>query len=168
MREVDIHKAFSVAKRERVVLVVTMKPDGKLNVMPVSWNMKCSSNPPMFAVAIQNGQYTPGLIDNTGEYTVAIANAGLTDLVEFSGTTSGEKIDKYNAFPFATTPARYIAPPLITDATINFECRLHQSVSVGDYTVYIGLILAAYQHDKQDKTLITMSKKNNKRMYHEI
>jgi flavin reductase (DIM6/NTAB) family NADH-FMN oxidoreductase RutF len=168
MKAVDIYKAFAYTKRERVVLVVTVKPDSKLNIMPVSWNMKCSSNPPMFAVAIQKNQYTPQLIEQTGEFTVAVANQRLMDLVEFSGTTSGITTDKFGEFPFATTPAKYIRPPLVTGATINFECKLNSKSDAGDYSIYVGEVLAAYRNEAEDKTLLTMEKVNNKRNYYEL
>jgi flavin reductase (DIM6/NTAB) family NADH-FMN oxidoreductase RutF len=168
MKSISIHKAFSIAKRERVVFVITIKPDGKPNIMPVSWNMKCSSNPPMFAVAIKNNQYTPRLIETTGEFVIAIANKKLIDLVEFSGTTSGSLVDKFGKFPFGIIPAGHILPPLLAEATVNFECKLQTKAKAGDYTIYVGAILAAYQHETESKTLLTMKKENGKRIYHEL
>lgn len=168
MKPVTAYQAFSIAKRERVTLVVTRKPDGMLNIMSASWNMKCSSRPPLFAVAMEHNNYSRECIEHHGEFVVALANQQMVELVELAGSTSGRTVDKFKEVSIRTLPVQHVSLPLLADATINFECVLRSVYPAGDHSIYIGEIHASHLHDRQRKTLLTMEKVNNHRTYHEL
>ncbi len=160
-------EAFNRFKPESCVLVISVDASGRPSGMVAGWNMKCSWEPPLFAVALSKSGYTHRLIRESKEFVIAVPNKGLQPVVEFFGSTHGNEVDKFAATGVATTPARHIRSPLITDATINMECVLEQEVDSGDHLIFIGRVVAAYLNEGK-KVLLNMGRQNGKRIFEEF
>jgi flavin reductase (DIM6/NTAB) family NADH-FMN oxidoreductase RutF len=40
-----------------------------------------------------------------------------------------------------------VQPPIIKECVAHLECKLDQQITVGDHTLFIGLVLTAYADD---------------------
>jgi len=135
--------------------------------MIAGWNMKCSTKPPLFAVALWKKGYTHKLIRQSKEFVIAAPNKELQKAVEFFGTRHGDKIDKFKKTKVETTKAKYLKSPLIKSATVNLECKLKKEVDSGDHIIFIGRVLASYIN-RNKKTLLNMKTIKKKRIFKEF
>lgn len=164
MEEVNIKLAFDKFKPESCVFVISVDEAGKPNGMIAGWQMKCSYNPPLIAVAIGNTRNTKKMIDTSKEFVIAVPNTQLIDAVNFFGNNSGKNVDKFKETNIITMPAKITKTPLLTDATVNYECTLYSSLPVGDHHIYVGHVLHAYINDTKD-VLFNLYKKSGKRYF---
>jgi len=62
MIQISASEAFNKFKPESCVFVLSIDENNKPSGMIAGWNMKCSSNPPLFAVALSKKGNTQKLI----------------------------------------------------------------------------------------------------------
>ena len=167
MEEISIPDAFTKLKPEDVIFVISVDDKGKPSGMTAGWFMKCSASPPMISVALSKEGYTHKLIRESKEFVIAIPNKDLEKELLFFGTTHGNEVNKFKETGIKTEKAKYIKPPLIKDATMNFECKLEKEVALGDHTIFIGKVLATYLN-KDKKVLLNMGKIKGERIFEEF
>ncbi len=167
MEEVSIKETFDKFKPESCVFVISVDKNGKPNGMIAGWNMKCSSEPPLFAVALSKKGYTHKLIRQSREFVIAVPNKELEKEIEFFGSTHGDEVDKFKETKIEIEKAKFIKSPLIKQATINFECKLEKEVDSGDHIIFIGRILTTYVN-KDKKVLLNMKRVKGKRIFQEF
>ncbi len=136
---------------EPTVFVVSKGKVGPVNVMAAGWNVKCSYEPPMLAVALKKGNHTEKLIQETGEFVVAVPSPDLVEQLEYVGSVSGADVDKLKNTELNTQPSDEVSVPLITEARVNFECKLEQAVLTGDHYLCVGMIVAAHYNADKDQ-----------------
>jgi len=144
MKQVPIPEAIAWQRPEWIVLVVSRRSDGFVDVMPAGWVMRVSGTPPMFAISVGHGRYTNELIRQASEFVLAFPGEGMGETVWFCGSHSGRDVDKVAACNLALLPAKTVDTPLLDKAFINFECRLMSITEAGDHSVFVGEILAAH------------------------
>lgn len=167
MEKVSVEDSFNKFKPESMVFVISVDSEGKPNGMIAGWNMKCSSEPPLFAVSLSKKGNTHRLIRQSKEFVVAVPNKELEDEVRFFGSTHGNKINKFDKTKIETEKAKFIKSPLIKKATINFECKLEKEINAGDHIIFIGRILTSYIN-KDKKVLFNIKKIDGKRIFDEF
>ncbi|NLS77392.1 MAG: flavin reductase family protein [Chloroflexi bacterium] len=147
MHQVEPSKGSASKYPEWVVLIVTADGEGRANVMPAGWAMYVSTEPLLFAVAVNRKQHTNKLIKETGQFVISVPAPGMEEVIRYCGSHSGRDVDKVAACGIATLPASRVKPPLLAGARANLECVLAQAVEAGDHTVLIGEIVAAWEGD---------------------
>jgi flavin reductase (DIM6/NTAB) family NADH-FMN oxidoreductase RutF len=147
-KPVSLEAAGKCKYPEWVVLIVTADAEGRVDVMPAGWAMYCSTEPCLFAVAVNRAQHTNKLIRKGGDFVIAIPAPGMEELIRFCGSHSGRDTDKVAACAIETAPASLVHPPLLARAKANLECRLHQMAEAGDHTIFVGEIVAAWADDE--------------------
>jgi flavin reductase (DIM6/NTAB) family NADH-FMN oxidoreductase RutF len=169
MNQVNPKEAFNRFKPESVVFVISYdnlnnRPSG----MVAGWSMKCSSDPFMMAVAIWKENYTYRLISDVKEFVVAVPNKGMEKYIGIFGTKHGNEFNKFAESKILTEKAKCLDKvPLLSEATINFECKLVSTTIAGDHAIYVGEILTA--HVNEDKgILLNMGKDVGKRVFQEF
>ena len=167
MEKVSIKKSFDKFKPESCVFVISVNNKGKPNGMIAGWQMKCSMEPPLFAVALSKKGYTHKLIQESKEFVIAVPNKELEEALLFFGSAHGNEIDKFAESKIETAKAEFVKSPLIAKATINFECELYKEIDSGDHIIFIGKILACYINEDK-KILLNMKKINNHRIFEEF
>lgn len=164
MKEISPKKVF---RPYSCVFVISVDSRGKPSGMIAGWNMRCSADPPLFAVALWKKGYTHKLIRQSKEFVIAVPNKKLEKAVKFFGTRHGDKVDKFKRTKIETLPSKYLKSPLLKDATINLECKLQKEVDAGDHIIFIGKILAAYVNPNK-KVLLNMKRVNRTRIFKEF
>lgn len=156
MQKVDIEKSLAAFKPESCVFVISVDQGGKPNGMIAGWSMRCSGNPPLYAVSLSKGGYTHKLIHESKEFLIAVPNKNLEKALRFFGSKHGDRIDKFRATRVKTLKAQQIKSPLLAEATLNFECKLVKEINCGDHIIFIGKILAAHLNPHNKKILLNM------------
>jgi flavin reductase (DIM6/NTAB) family NADH-FMN oxidoreductase RutF len=149
-RHPDIPTAMRRHSIEPTVFVVSKSSEGQVNVMAAGWNVKCSYDPPMMAVALSKNGHTHTVIPQTKEFVLAVPSPELREQLEYVGSVTGSEVDKFSNTELRTQTADEIDVPLLSDARVNFECQLDSVVPTGDHFLFIGRIVAAhYNPDKE-------------------
>jgi flavin reductase (DIM6/NTAB) family NADH-FMN oxidoreductase RutF len=167
MNEVPVKEAFRLFKPESCVFVISVDKDGDPNGMVAGWNMKCSMDPPLFAVALSKKGNTHTLIEQSKEFVIAVPNKELEKTVHLFGSVHGSDVDKFKTSKVATKKARFVRSPLLAKATINFECMLEKKILSGDHVIFIGKVLAAHVRQKKG-ILLNMGKKGKDYAFREF
>lgn len=166
MNKVTPKEAFNKFKPENCVFVISIDEDGKPSGMIAGWNMKCSINPPLFAVSLSKKGYTHKLIQESEEFVIAVPNKSIESELVFFGENHGDEVDKFEVSGIETEAAKFVKSPLIRNATINFECKLYNQADSGDHIIFIGEILASYMNDDK-KVLLNTGKVDGNRIFKE-
>lgn len=167
MKKVTTKEAFDKFKPESCVFVISVDGNNQPSGMIAGWNMKCSSEPPLFVVSLSKKGYTHKLIKTSKEFVIAVPNKQVEREVEFFGSKHGNEVDKFKVTRIKTQKAKFIKSPLIQNATLNFECKLIKEVDSGDHIIFIGEILASYSNPNK-KILLNMGKVKGKRQFREF
>lgn len=135
-----------------IAFVSTLSRDGVRNLAPFSYYMAVCSKPPLLALSVlRRGagfKDTARNILETGEFVV---NASTEDLAQAVNAASGDYAPSYDEFALAgLTPvdSHRVRPPRVSESPIQMECRLHQSLDLGEEpfrtTLLIGEVLLAH------------------------
>jgi len=146
--DVPISKAYRIVYPQLVALVSCMDPDsGRPNIITVAWVTPLSISPPMVGISIAPKRYSHELISKAKEFAVNIPPMEIIEKVVGCGRVSGRREDKFSKFGLTPTPAKAIKTPIIEECVAHLECRLVDQVTVGDHTLFVGEVLAAYAHE---------------------
>lgn len=168
MKQIDISSAFTKYIPYNFAFVLSCDKNAKPSGMIVAWHMKVSYEPPLMAVAIFNTQNTKKLIEQSKEFVLAVPNKKLLKAISIFGENHGDKIDKFKISKVKTRKAKFVKTPLLSDATLNYECKVIKKIKTGDHTIFIGKVLAAHYNEKQKILLCYGKNKKGKRVFKEM
>lgn len=152
-------EAFQCKYPDPVVLVTTRAPDGRANVMAVSWYTFASDDPWMFVLGIDDSAYTYDVILRTGEFVVAYPQARMAKAALIAGSCHGHRIDKIQRTGLALQAAAKVKAPLLADAVANFECKLVKILKPGNCPLIVGQVVAAHVNKRKGlKRLFNLAK----------
>lgn len=164
----DIAVAMRRHSIEPTVFVVSKGAEGAVNVMAAGWNVKCSYEPPMMAVALKVGHHTEKLIRESGEFVLAVPSPELCEQLEYVGSVSGADVDKLKQTDLQLQPAEEITVPLLSEARVNFECKLTEAVLTGDHYLCIGEVVAAHYNSAKDQLYFAGRTPEGKRVFQTV
>ena len=159
MREVDYRSVTDKAlKQIEEGAFLTVQAGSALNVMTIGWAaIGTIWGRPILTVLVRPSRYSFGIIDAASEFTVSAPLVDMRKELEFCGSQSGRKIDKFKACKLEIFPGMKVKTPILDIAGIHFECRIVYKSPVdpsrlvdsykrlypaGDYhTVYYGEIV---------------------------
>lgn len=168
MKSLSIVEAVKKFRPEKVVLVIAYdNKNNRASGMVAGNSTFCSSDPYMIAVALWKEGYTHNLIHEKKEFVVAVPNKKLKKTIEIFGNLHGDVVDKFKKAKLLTEKADLVKAPLLSEATINYECKLVKEVETGDHITFIGKIVAAHVNEDK-KILLNMGKKDGKRIFKEF
>jgi len=114
--------------------------DGTVSAATVNWVTQASFKPPLVAVAVKLESLTHGLIKERGFFVLNILGQGQGDIAfgffksaEREGNTIGGR-----GFSTGATGS-----PILNDTTAFIECRLADTVEIGDHSVFTGEVVNA-------------------------
>lgn len=126
------------------ILIVTKCPNGRYNVMPASWNMPVSEDPPTIAVAIDKEAYTHKCLEYHSEATFNIPSIDMVDVVYALGRVSGAEVDKIKEYGVRLSDSEYVAVPRIADSLASLEVEVLERLDVGEVTLFVFKVLGTY------------------------
>jgi len=114
--------------------------------------LQVTSDPPRFATCCNKDNFTAGLIEESGHFSVSVLhqNTGPEIYGRF-GYRSGKDINKFDGMnlKFGATGV-----PIILDDTISYlECKVIQKVDVDTHWIFIGDLVDAQVLDKTNEPI---------------
>jgi flavin reductase (DIM6/NTAB) family NADH-FMN oxidoreductase RutF len=144
---VELKKASRLLNHGPTVLVASAH-GAQRNVMAVAWNMPLDFAPPKVAVVIDKTAFSRGLIEDSGEFVLAVPCAAQIDMVVGVGNSSGRDIDKFARWQIGTEPAAKVAAPLIQGCLAWLECRIYREPHIEQtYDLFLAEVVTAWAED---------------------
>jgi len=124
-----------------VWVVGTYDKEGRPNLMTTSWGGICSLTPPCVAVSLRKNTHTYGNIVVHKAFTVNVPSEAHAREADYIGITSGRNVDKFAATGLTPVRSRLVDAPYVGEFPLNVECRLIQTMEIGQHTHFIGEIM---------------------------
>lgn len=132
----------------------------KTNIITVAWHTTISRSPPVYGISIAPHRYSHDCINDAKEFVVNFAPHTLMEQVNYCGTHSGRTTDKVKDTYLSLISAKKIDTPLIKECFAHLECKLHDTITLGDHTLMLGKVVAvsadnnAFKNDILDPTKV--------------
>lgn len=144
----NIPKFYHYAFPMQAVLVTVNDQNLKTNAITIAWHTPISKKPPLYCISVGPSRYSHKLIKNSKEFAINFAPYTITDKVNFCGTCSGRNVDKFKESGLTLIDAEKIKTKLIKECFAHFECKVHDEITVGDHTLFIGEIVNILHDEK--------------------
>ncbi len=125
------------------VLVTSVDEKDNPNIITLAWSMVTSFKPPMVAISVAPERYSHNLIKKGREFVVNVPNMDIVKETLFCGRNSGRDVDKFRATGLTPLPARRVKPPIIKECVAHLECRVEDTLTTGDHTIFVGEVVSA-------------------------
>jgi flavin reductase (DIM6/NTAB) family NADH-FMN oxidoreductase RutF len=124
--------------------IVGADVNGKPNYVTVgACGVVCQK--PVLYISVKDSHYTTSGIKANGCFSLNIPPVELIVKTDYCGIVSGNSSDKSNVFKAFYDEAG--EAPLIHECSMNFLCRVIQTVPIFDFSMFLGEIVAAYIND---------------------
>ena len=156
----DNHKLMigSIVPRP-IAFVSTKSDDGILNLAPFSYFNGVCSNPPTIMFAPARRGYdgltkdTLNNIQDTNEFVVNIVSENFVKPMVACATDYEKDVDEFEISNLTPADSLKVAPPLVKESKVSFECQLNTIVEIGKAEpgagfVVIGTIVMFHVDDK--------------------
>ncbi len=141
--QISITEAQVLSSPNPFALVVSVRPDGEMNLAAVSWWTYVSNHPPMIAVALSKKGLSGECITAEKVFSLCIPDRSLAKEAFYCGTVSGRKEDKAAVSGIALERA-VDGPAVVRDSRVALKCRLTAVQEAGDHMVYIAQVEEAF------------------------
>ena len=122
------------------VTVVTAIHAGQQYGMTVNSFTSISLEPPLVSLALKKLTHTHELVEKSGEFSVTILAA---EQKELSDRFAGKHPEIKDRFEGVQTETFALQAPLIKNGLAYFNCRVVNSVPVGENTLFVAEVIAA-------------------------
>ena len=95
----------------------------------------------MYGISVSPNRYSHGLIQKTKEFVINFAPYEIADIINFCGKNSGRNTDKIKKMNLTLEPAQKINTPIIKECFSHLECRLYNTIKLGDHTIFVGEVV---------------------------
>ncbi len=133
-----------------IALVSTVADDGTPNLAPFSFFNGVCADPPIVSVSVGHRRAGPkdtlANVRATGELTIGTVTEAIATAMNQASGEYPPEVDEWEVAGLTPLPSHTVRPPRVAESPVNFECRLHTIVDVGDPPHGYGLILARIEH----------------------
>jgi flavin reductase (DIM6/NTAB) family NADH-FMN oxidoreductase RutF len=121
------------------VTVVTAAHDGQQYGMTVNSFTSISLEPPLISVTLRQLTHTHELVTKSGEFSVTVLSSNQGELSDrFAGKIPDIK-DRFEGVP---TERLSLDAPLLRGGMAYFNCRVVNSIPIGENTLFIAEVIA--------------------------
>jgi len=142
--KVETDFIYRLLHPRHTVLVSCVDKAGKANIITLAWTMPTSFDPPMVVLSIAPRRLSHRMIKETKEFVINVPTMEIAKQSLFCGRISGRKVDKFKKAPLTPARAKKVKSPIIKECVAHLECKLVQTITTGDHTLFIGEVLTAY------------------------
>ncbi|MDO8448829.1 MAG: flavin reductase family protein [Rhodoferax sp.] len=142
-RALPLSRVYGLLEPGPVVLLSTMHKD-QANVMTMSWHTMMEFEPPLVGCVVSGHDFSFTALKTTRQCVLNIPTVELAKKVVACGNTSGQQVDKFEAFGLTAAPAALVDAPLIAECYANLECRVVDTRLVNRYNFFVLEVLKAW------------------------
>jgi flavin reductase (DIM6/NTAB) family NADH-FMN oxidoreductase RutF len=133
--------ARTLAFTTPVWVIGSYDSQGRPNVMTASWAGICCSRPPCINVSLRKATYTYNCLVERRAFTVNVPSRRYAKEVDYFGTASGRKVDKFAATGLTPVRSAVVDAPFVDEFPLVLECKLVSTNELGLHTMFIGEIV---------------------------
>ncbi|MDQ6432526.1 flavin reductase family protein [Mesorhizobium sp. LHD-90] len=138
-----------------IAWVSTLNADGSVNVGPFSFFNIVSEDPPLVSIGVGSGERFQGdrkdtgvNIRRSGEFVVSLVAYVNADAMVMTAVNLPAGRSELEFAGLETMPSARIAVPRIRQSPVSLECRLFQSIDIGDgQSLVLGRVVGAHVDD---------------------
>lgn len=116
----------------------------KPNLITLGAVSGASHRPPMWGIAVGHTRYSYRIISRSDGFVINVPSETQAELVDYCGTVSGKKVDKFKACGLTPFPSTRISSPAILEFPLNIECATRKSIDLGSHSFFFGEIVAVH------------------------
>ncbi len=134
-----------------VGLITSNGPHGD-NIMSAEWTHQISYQPGLILISLKTSEATYDNIMKSKEFGVNLASQEQNVMASVAGNNSGKNINKIEALKelgFKFFKAKKIKALMVEGAALNVECKLVNTIKVGDHVAFIGEAVEIRMPDKK-------------------
>jgi flavin reductase (DIM6/NTAB) family NADH-FMN oxidoreductase RutF len=135
----------------RQVVLVTARCRGKDNIIALAWHTQASFSPHLYTIFVGHSRHTHGMIKEGKVFCVNFMPYKLSDEVEYCGTHSGRRTDKFSETKLEKEECNKIDCCRIKQALAYMECRVVDEIEVGDHTMFVGEAVETAVNEKDKR-----------------
>lgn len=125
-----------------VCVVTTIDAQQKSWGFTASAFSSLSLDPPLILVCLDRKADSHDAFSNAGGFAVSILASHQMNLAMHFATRGIEKFDGV-----LMASSEELGLPVIPEAVVHLECRMHQTIPVGDHTILVGNVVGAVVND---------------------
>lgn len=129
------------------VAIITATHEGQRYGMTINSFISISLEPPLVSVTLKQLTHTHELVEKSGEFAITILSADQGDL---SDIFAGKMPDIEDRFEGLEIEKLQIDAPLLKGGAAFFNCRVVNSIPVGENTVFFAEVIAAHGEGEGD------------------
>lgn len=129
------------------VAIITATHDGQRYGMTINSFTSVSLEPPLVSVTLKKLTHTYELVEKSGEFAITILSA---DQGALSDRFAGKMPDITDRFEGLETETLQIDAPLLKGGAAFFNCRVVNSISFGENTLFFAEVIAARGEGESD------------------
>jgi flavin reductase (DIM6/NTAB) family NADH-FMN oxidoreductase RutF len=122
------------------VYIITVRTKEKVNGMTAAWVSQVSFKPLLLMISIAPERFTHDLIKESGFFGINTLDEELQNYAATFGLRSGRKTDKFQGVSFSDGPN---GSPVLNGALAFVECKVTETFTAGDHTLFIGSVVEA-------------------------
>lgn len=122
--------------------LVTVADGDEKNVLTVAWTGILSTVPPTTYISVRPRRHSYGMLERSREFVLHLPPTALAKQVDYCGTFTGAKVDKFEKCGFTLLPSDEVAAPTIAECPIALECRVKTVLPMGSHDVFIAEIVS--------------------------
>lgn len=126
------------------VVLITCGWQDRYNVFSLNRIASCNAEPPMLSISVRPSRASHELIDSGGEFVVNVPWPEMEVVSDFVGTTTMDKVDKWQETGLTTLPAAEVRVPLLAECPVNIECRVLEKIRLPSHTLFIAQVVALH------------------------
>jgi len=154
MRELPTNEALASLPLP-LVIVTTEGVDGRKAGMTAAWVTQVSWQPPYVGVAIYNKWTTLKVLLERGEFAINYVSPALVKAaLEVFGSLSSAVVDKFKIaserYNVRVDYGRAVRVPVLLDAPVIVECKLHKYFEIGDHHLVICAPVISYSGSDEE------------------
>jgi flavin reductase (DIM6/NTAB) family NADH-FMN oxidoreductase RutF len=134
---------FTLASPFPYVVATVLGPNDRPNAIGLAWWTFCSWEPLHLAISVGSKKYSAECLARCPEFVLHFPSTEQAASAWLCGRRSGRAHDKLAESGFELVPSLEVKPPTLEGATVALECRVEQTLVVGDHTLFLGPVVAS-------------------------
>jgi flavin reductase (DIM6/NTAB) family NADH-FMN oxidoreductase RutF len=147
-RELKLSEAYRLIDTGPTVLALTVSKEGEYNIAPIAWASPARISPTRVVLGIGKRHKTYSNIVESKCFAVGIPHISQIEMINQTGTVSGNTVNKINEFNIKTINAKEIDAKIPAGMIGYIECKLSEIFDTGNLALVVGdAVFAAVNSD---------------------